>query len=322
MKNLNAIILVFVMGLLTLEVSGQDMTAQQYIDRYKLIAIRDRFDFHIPASITLAQGLLESGNGNSMLARKANNHFGIKCHSNWKGKRVYKDDDAKDECFRVYKTPEDSYIDHAHFLSSKSRYEFLFHYPITDYKAWARGLKKAGYATNPKYPKRLIGLIERYGLDKYDKISRADFDKMLKANGQDTNMVVASNKPVVAPVVSKAAVGKPNHIMYRNRVKYIIVYPGETIVDIARFFDIRPKALYRYNDLSKGSPLKSGMIIYLQPKRKKGDVKFHIVNRGETAWEISQMHAIKLRWLMKRNHLKEIRQLKAGQKLFLRRFNH
>lgn len=142
--------------------------ASNYIERYKDVAIAEMNAYGIPASITLAQGLLESGNGNSILAIQANNHFGIKCTSAWSGKTILKDDDAKDECFRVYKTPEESFRDHSEFLRRK-RYTFLFDLDINDYEGWAKGLKKAGYATNPRYPELLTSLIRRYTLDQYDR---------------------------------------------------------------------------------------------------------------------------------------------------------
>lgn len=142
--------------------------ASSYIERYKDVAIAEMNAYGIPASITLAQGLLESGNGNSILATQANNHFGIKCTSAWSGKTILKDDDAKNECFRVYKTPEESFRDHSEFLRRK-RYTFLFELDRNDYEGWAKGLKKAGYATNPRYPELLTSLIRRYTLDQYDR---------------------------------------------------------------------------------------------------------------------------------------------------------
>ena len=143
---------------------------EEYIAKYKEIAINEMKQFNIPASITLAQGILESGNGESRLAISANNHFGIKCHSNWKGKKVYADDDKKQECFRKYKNASSSYRDHSLFLNNNNRYQDLFSYSKTDYKSWSKGLQKAGYATNPKYSELLIDLIEKYNLDQYDLI--------------------------------------------------------------------------------------------------------------------------------------------------------
>jgi len=163
------------------------MTTEEYIEKYKDVAIKKMKEYHIPASITLAQGILESGSGNSRLARKANNHFGIKCHKDWNGKKFYMDDDERHECFRKYHNPAESYRDHSLFLTQKGRYAFLFDYDITDYKSWAYGLKKAGYATNPKYPKLLIGIIERYNLSQYDtggKKGKKRKDKIENADGE------------------------------------------------------------------------------------------------------------------------------------------
>lgn len=144
----------------------------RYVKTYAEVAQQEMKTYDIPASITLAQGILESGMGNSRLAAQANNHFGIKCHKEWRGKRIYHDDDEKGECFRVYKDPRNSYRDHSLFLTTRSRYDFLFELKKRDYKAWAKGLKKAGYATDPKYPDKLINLIERYRLDRYDLTKR------------------------------------------------------------------------------------------------------------------------------------------------------
>lgn len=318
MKIRRIIFLIVMLFSSTVELSAQNTTAQQYIDRYKIIAIRDRFDYNIPASITLAQGLLESGNGNSKLAVEANNHFGIKCHNDWKGKRIFKDDDTKYECFRVYNTPEESYIDHALFLTTKSRYDFLFTYKVTNYVAWAKGLKKAGYATNPKYPEQLIDIIERYNLEQYDLMSRDDFNKMLIQNGQNPEDIIPIDSNIIAAENTVIESGE-HEILYRNRVRYVIAHQGESVVDIAILFDANPNYIYRYNELSKGSTIHQGMMIYLQPKRRKGDMKYHVVQKGETYWQISQIHGIKLSWLLKRNGLNGGGEPKVGDTLYLKK---
>ena len=322
MKYSLIIFSLFVFSISVNRLSAQSNTPEDYIDKYKLVAIQHRFEFKIPASITLAQGLLESGFGNSKLALSANNHFGIKCHNDWTGKRIYKDDDAKDECFRVYDKAEDSYRDHALFLTTKSRYAFLFEYKTTDYKAWAKGLKKAGYATNPEYPKRLIDIIEKYDLTQYDKVSEKEYEQMMLTSGQSLILPkVQDTVPVaVAPPSHRKSVAKGEHtILYRNRIKYIIVQEGESVIDIARQFNVSPKRIYRYNDMEFGKPLNNGMILYLQPKRKKGNAKYHLVLKGETLWVISQIHGIRLTSLRKYNNLPENVGLKAGQKLNLKK---
>ena len=307
---------------------AQKQTTEQYITKYKLIAIQEMLDYEIPASITLAQGILESGSGNSKLAKKSNNHFGIKCHSDWKGKKVYHDDDARHECFRKYPYAEDSYRDHSLFLKNKKRYADLFKLKMTNYKGWAKGLKKAGYATNPKYPKRLIGLIERYGLDKYDKIGDKEFDKMVQAAMADPE-----NKSIIPrqyqkghkpppPIVTNAKpyVSRGYHeVKYLNRIKYIVVQKGDTPERICNEFDVWLKQFYKFNDLKPGMKLKPGTIVYLQPKRRKGDVKYHTTVDGESLWDVSQKHGIKMKWLLKRNHIKDDSYVPSGVKLWLRK---
>ncbi len=330
---MKATILSFLFFLLALfEVQAQKISTEEYINRYKLIAIDEMLTYKIPASITLAQGILESGSGNSRLARQGNNHFGIKCHSDWTGQRIYEDDDKKHECFRKYPSPEDSYRDHSLFLTGKSRYASLFDLKITDYKGWAKGLKKAGYATNPKYPKRLIDLIERYHLDQYDKIDRKQLERMVeKAKKDRSDKSLIPQKYQTKPKPKPEVVGTPktgtssqqkngyHEVLYHNRIKYIIARKGDTPKKICDEFDLWDKQFYKFNDLKPGDKIKPGMIIYLQPKRRKGDTKYHIVKEGDTLWGISQQHGIQLKWLLKRNHLKPNSPLRRGQKLWLRK---
>ena len=176
MKNILFISSLFLVFIL----KGQNKTTN-YINKYKSLAISEMNEFGIPASITLAQGILESGNGESRLAVEANNHFGIKCHTNWDGETIFADDDEKNECFRKYSTVEESFRDHSLFLSTRDRYQFLFNYKKTNYRKWARGLKEAGYATNPKYASSLIKIIKNNNLSKYD-ISTADEKKIFFSN--------------------------------------------------------------------------------------------------------------------------------------------
>lgn len=325
----------FILSLMLINLSSlwaQKITNEQYITIYKLIAIQEMFDYKIPASITLAQGILESGSGNSRLATKANNHFGIKCHSDWKGKKVYHDDDEKNECFRKYPQVEDSYRDHSLFLSKKKRYADLFDLKLTNYKGWAKGLKKAGYATSTKYPTLLINLVEKYDLNQYDQISEKDFHKMVEvANADPRNQSIIPEQyqskikpiptPTPSPVVSQKPIAKGSYheVLYHNRVKYIVIRQGDTPEKISNEFDIWLKQIYKFNDLEEESKLRKGMVIYLQPKRRKGDVKYHVVDGSETLRDISQRHGIKLSWLIKRNHLHPNSKLRKGQKLWLRK---
>ncbi len=306
---------------------AQNMTTEQYIEKYKYVAIKEMFEYKIPASITLAQGILESGSGNSMLARDANNHFGIKCHSDWTGGKIYKDDDKKHECFRVYSTAEQSFRDHSLFLSTKQRYAFLFDYKITNYRAWARGLKKAGYATNSKYPSLLIGIIEDHNLNRFDHVSKKEFEKMLKENNiviQDSVSIDTLQPPPTLSVDSTANPGEyllptpERKILYNNRVKYIITKKGDNIERLKDELDMFEWEFYKYNDLQKGTEITPGMIIYLQPKRRKGTVRKYTVKKGDTMWEISQRFAIKLSWLYKRNNMALGAKPHPGQVLLLR----
>lgn len=260
--------------MMTVSLFAQNNDYVAYINLYKDIAIEQMHKYHIPASITLAQGLLESGAGRSELARKANNHFGIKCHS-WDGKKIYHDDDKKGECFRVYKSARDSYEDHSIFLSTGSRYEFLFKYAETDYVAWARGLKRAGYATSPTYADKLIEIIERYNLDQYDRTKKD----------------------------SKPQVVNPHTPYIANDIVYIVARQGDTMMTIAEEFETSKRKLINYNDLYKGYVPVKGDIIYLARKHRKARKPNtqHVVKDGESMYMISQKYAIRLHRLYKMN---------------------
>ncbi|HET6227281.1 MAG TPA: glucosaminidase domain-containing protein [Bacteroidia bacterium] len=302
------------------------MTAEEYIAKFKDNAIKEMEMFNIPASITLAQGMLESGNGNSDLAVVANNHFGIKCHTGWTGPTFIKDDDAKDECFRKYPNALDSYTDHSNFLRTRNRYAPLFELKCTDYKGWAKGLKKLGYATDPKYPRRLIDLIESYKLYQYDKES----DKpLLYANKEkDAKPVTAStsSKPVVAKKETSKSSSKPESverhisrsIQQFRFINYIIIQPGDSFTKIAQETDKDVWQLCKYNDLKPTDKLVAGERLYLQPKRRRAKEEFHVVKKGETMRSISQLYAIKLSSLYKKNRMNEGEEPKAGEILYLR----
>lgn len=286
-----------------------------YVKKYDDIAVKEMKRSGVPASITLAQGILESDAGNSKLAREANNHFGIKCHSSWTGRKIYKDDDRKNECFRVYKDAEESFKDHSDFLKNGRRYAFLFEYKITDYKKWATGLKKAGYATNPKYPRLLIDLIELYDLDKYDK--RSSFKHLTKdePGKKKKEKIVLSDSDDFQISLSE------NHkIELNNRVKYIVVKKGDTYAKIAREFEMPIKRIFKYNDLPKSAGIVPGQKLYLQPKRNKAESKYktHIVKQGETMYTISQKYGVKLSKLYRKNKMKPGSKLKSGTKIYLR----
>lgn len=279
------------------------MTRSEYIDTYKELAMQEMVTTGIPASITLAQGILESGNGNSTLATKANNHFGIKCHG-WKGKSVRHDDDAKNECFRKYNSVEESYRDHSEFLTTRGRYSSLFELKSDDYKGWARGLKKAGYATSPTYSKALIKLIEDNKLYEYDSYVLANKNSKWKKTE-----------------VAKTHYAGNRKIKFNNRVKYIIGRQGDTYTSLANELDLLDWQLPKYNETSITSLIENGDTVYIQPKRKKADVKYksHLVEEGETIQSIAQRYAIRADQLRKRNLLADNTEPKAGTLLLLRK---
>ncbi len=301
------------------------LTADDYIRLYKNDAINDMLKTGVPASITIAQGMYESENGNSDLARIANNHFGIKCHTTWSGDTYHKDDDAKDECFRKYKTVLESYDDHSYFLQSRDRYAFLFKYPITDYKAWAHGLKKAGYATNPQYAHKLIELIERYNLNELDYAKGPDVTYAAKQEAKPmqpttTRDVELSDTPATKSSEKRKAkieVKPFTHYAEQNNVKYIIAQKEDTWISIAKEQEMMLWQVLKYNDAEKSDDLKPGTIVYIKPKRNSAKQPFHIVQPGETMRDISQLYAIKLNALYKKNQLEPGISPQAGTKIKL-----
>ena len=301
---------------------SQKITPEEYIKKYAKVAIKEMELFGIPASITLAQACLESNFGNSYLSRVANNHFGIKCHQSWTGKKVYKDDDAKHECFRHYKSAWESFRDHSKFLKNGRRYQFLFEYKVTDYKKWAYGLKKAGYATASDYPKRLIELIKRYELYKYDQ--------MASTNEQMASNDVAKQKKKKRPYVKNKHRQKPDDtftfnpfgrtIKTNNRVKYIVARKGDTFYKIAEELGMMRWQLYKYNDLPKDAQPEPGKRYYIQPKRSRAErgIETYTVQNGETLYDISQRFAVKMRSILRKNNLSSPNDIKPGMVLYLR----
>ena len=265
---------------LAIQAQPRNKQYESYIKKYRELAVEEMKKYHIPASITLAQGLLESGAGKSELARKSNNPSGIKCGCDWRGKTVSHDDDARGECFRAYKHPKDSYEDHSKFLVGRPRYASLFKLKITDYKGWARGLKKAGYATNPRYADQLIGIIELYELYKYDE---KNYLKWLKKNPN------------------------PHQTYIANDLLYIVVRAGDSWKSISQEFDISQKKLRKYNDLYNGYALQVGDILYLEQKNKRADEDHivHVLRAGESMYSIAQKYGIRLKNLYKLNKMHE-----------------
>lgn len=286
------------------------LSRQEYINKYKNIAIQEMVEFNIPASITMAQGILESGNGNSTLAREANNHFGIKCHKGWEGESMKMNDDAPNECFRKYNHPNDSYKDHSFFLSQRSRYSFLFDLEITDYKGWARGLKKAGYATNPKYADLLIKIIEENDLHKLD-LMQGDY---LAVNKYPNEIPKRENRKYEAFAVA----GNNRKVFMNNEKKFIFTRRGDDFYKIANDLNIYNYQLWKYNDMNKSDVLPEGTMLYIEKKRNSSKTEdYHFVEKGETMHSISQQYGIKLRQLYKKNRMKKGTEPHVNQMLWL-----
>lgn len=274
MKKRIVLAVIYVLGILVGH--SQTQTIKQYIDSFKHIAMIEMVEYKIPASITLAQGLLESGSGNSRLAKQGNNHFGIKCKKDWTGCTILEDDDALQECFRCYKSAEESYKDHSRFLKDNKRYAALFQLSITDYKGWAAGLLTAGYATNQKYSELLIRTIEKNGLASFD------------------TMIVNGYNPYSTVVPAKISI-------VDNKVPSTVVQPNQTVSSIAEANDKTARKISKYNDLSYHQQIEPGDVLYLKPKKRKASVESHQVSEGETMWDISQKYAIKINSLYKKN---------------------
>lgn len=278
--------------------SRRSQQYEEYIEKFYQLAQEHQRRYGIPASITLAQGLLESGAGTSELSRKANNHFGIKCHE-WDGATIY----YKRDCYRKYRKAEDSYLDHSEFLL-RDRYQKLFKLKITDYKGWAHGLKKYGYATDPSYAQKLINIIELYDLNRF--VKKAGKSK----NDRDDKTEETPYQPVV-----------PRHAVFRSwGLLYVEAYEGDTYQTIAADFGFSPKELARYNDSKTDVILSAGDIVYLEKKNKKAveGYNLHTVKEGETLHFISQQYGIELKHLAKRNKMRRDAVLTPGQTLKLR----
>jgi len=301
-------------------------TPKEYIIKYKGDAIKEMNRTGVPASITLAQGMLESGYGNSRLARKANNHFGIKCHSDWKGPTFKMDDDAKNECFRKYKTVWHSYRDHSDFLKGKRRYASLFELKITDYKGWAKGLRKAGYATNKMYASLLITIIERHDLNQYVKKLKGRKNKKNKKQ-KESKIVPVINKDEKHREENrsegdddfKIEVLPLNNLQKSaNGINYVKVKKGDTYYSIAKVNNIPLSRLYRYNECNADTILKIGTAIYLQPKRARGTRSVHYYVEGNNLYRISQSYGIKLKHIYRRNQWEVGHVPKNGDKILLK----
>lgn len=307
-----------------------------YIEQYKELAIKKMYEYKIPASITMAQGIFESGSGTSRLAKEGNNHFGIKCHKEWIGDTVRVDDDTLQECFRKYSKAEDSYTDHSLFLTSRPRYSKLFALDIMDYKGWAKGLKEAGYATNPKYAERIISLIERFELAKLDTIyqernatgwfemSRPEVVVVEDNVTESEIILLKDNFGVVfipdAPDYKKINYPFSDRRTYENNgVLFVIAKNGDTYATVANDVQSDESRLRFYNEVPKGKGLIAGEIVYIEQKRKSCKAVVHVLEQGETLHYISQKYGIRLSVIMKINDLNEKSVVKVNSKIKLKK---
>jgi LysM repeat protein len=298
-----------------------------YIEQFKDIAMEEMVRTGVPASIKLAQGIHETAAGQSSLVRKSNNHFGIKCKTGWTGESVSHDDDARGECFRKYEDPAQSYKDHSEFLKTRSHYNFLFSLDPTDYEAWAYGLKKAGYATNPKYPQIIIKLIEDYNLQDYTLIAMgkkeaSPVDAWAKNNVKNSDVSHAAKSstasgPNAAPQVRQYVY--PTGVFKINETPVVFVTKGTPFLVIAQEHNISLSRLFDFNDLPKSEEATADMLLFLQRKRKEGATEFHTVAEGETVHSIAQATGIRLESLLEYNMLAEQAQPAVGEKLYLQR---
>jgi LysM repeat protein len=296
---------------------AQTLTPEAYIAKYKDLAVKEMKRMGVPAAVTLAQGLLETENGNSVLLKKSNNHFGIKCKSSWSGDGVSHDDDAPGECFRTYKTAEDSYRDHSNYLRGSDRYAFLFQLDPADYKAWAKGLKRAGYATNPHYPEILIKSIEDYNLQQYTLAAIKDVPKFDHSKYQDDKEETAGENGNDNTNV----VGITENTTEVNGAKCVYAKQGTSLLAIATNHDVQLSRLLEFNDMDEDGLLKKDQVIYLERKEKKGAAEYYVVQKGETLHDVSQNAGVQLQYVLEYNSLSKGSLITAGTKVYLQPVN-
>lgn len=331
---------------------AQKEKVMAYIDSYKELAMAEMQRTGVPAAITLAQGILESQWGESPLAKTSNNHFGIKCKTEWTGAKTYHDDDEKGECFRVYNSAEESYRDHSDFLKTRPHYAFLFKLDPSDYEGWARGLKKAGYATSSTYPQRLLKLINDYQLQQYSLAALTRNPTPVNETAIPSKPVTVNPAPVAAPAseqpvvtvtqepvqpetvtaaapshtntapVAQVSVSKktnyPSGIFVINNTKVIHAAEGTSLLSLANQYDIPLSKLIEFNDLALMDVLDTDRLMFIERKPKKGAVDFHVVTEGETLHSICQQEAIRLDNLLEYNRLDRSSTVHVGEKIYLR----
>lgn len=308
-------------------------TTEEYIARWSKIAVEHQEKYGIPASITLAQGILESSNGNGRLAVEANNHFGIKCKRDWKGMTISHDDDAVGECFRKYHSAEESYEDHAEYIDTQPRYDSLFRHSETDYKAWARGLKAAGYATDPQYAEKLIRIIEENRLYLYDRGGDALREREVAPSQPTPSKEIESagrseknNQPTEGGVVDidNYTVAVHTHhgyaVLAENGVEYVVAKQGDSYTKIAALFDLPIKKIYKFNDVAVGAALSEGERVYVQRKHSHyvGADLYHTAVEGESLRDVAQQYGIRVSKLARLNLMSSDATLRAGEHIKLR----
>ena len=308
------LIYVITATILSSNLFAQRISPDEYIHTYCSMAVEEMKRSGIPASVTLAQGILETECGNSELVKKSNNHFGIKCKSTWTGESVTHTDDAPNECFRKYNNPADSYKDHSDYLKTSPRYAALFQLAPSDYKGWAYGLKRAGYATNPQYPQIVISNIEKYNLQQYDNLTEQDFDNLA------VNKLLSVQKPFVQNIaVDITAI--ENSIKLKNKInglKALMAPKGSSLLVIASKANIDLGKLLEFNDLSTDGLINDEQVIYLEKKPKQGNRDFYIALQIETLYDIAQNNAVQLKYLSLLNKMNENQTVQKGTKIKLR----
>ena len=295
---------------------------EKYIEKYSAVAVEEMLRSGVPASITLAQGLLESGAGLSKLASEGNNHFGIKCHKGWTGPSMRADDDKRNECFRKYASAAESFRDHSDFLRYRDRYKFLFDLDLTDYEGWAYGLKQAGYATDPKYAGKLIKYIQDYKLYEYDVISTEEAAAVPEAPHKiEEPVAVPADGSVNAPVQEEFHFALSRQLYSVNGVPFVYAMEGESYKSIAKYYHLFKWELLRYNDVKKDATLLPGTIVYLQAKKKHtpaGLDQYIVEEDGEDFHAICQRFAVQEKAIMKLNGYSAPVQLQEGDQIKLR----
>ncbi|MEP6683243.1 MAG: glucosaminidase domain-containing protein [Parafilimonas sp.] len=321
----------FFAAVISFSAKAQDNEAVNgYIQQYKQLAIDEMIRTGVPASITLAQGILESNAGRCPLTQQSNNHFGIKCKTDWTGEVVYHDDDSKGECFRRYNSAEDSYRDHSDFLKNRPNYASLFDISATDYKDWAYGLKRAGYATNPVYAQSLITTIERYSLEQYTDVALVQSNQLdvASSNIQPQQHIEFANASLVqqqnikqdASNYTTASIKYPTNSVFRiNEANVLYAQQGASLFAIASQYSIPYKKLLEYNDLDNVDILQQPTLIYLEKKPKRGSKDYHIALPNENLHDIAQEEGVQLESLLAYNNYQKNNQLKAGDKILLNR---